>query len=79
MISFLLNALMRLFPGRGNIPQMLQSLKSNPLGMIQQQGLNAPQNMSDPDSITQYLMNSGQVSQQMYNEARNIARSLGIK
>lgn len=57
-----------------NILGMLQQLQSNPFQMLSQK-FNIPQdlNVKDPNAIIQHLMNTGQVSQQAYNNARNIA------
>lgn len=57
-----------------NILGMLQQLQSNPLQMLSQK-FNIPQdlNVKDPNAIIQHLMNTGQVSQQAYNNARNMA------
>ena len=57
-----------------NILGMLQQLQSNPLQMLSQK-FNIPQdlNVKDPNAIIQRLMNTGQVSQQAYNNARNMA------
>jgi hypothetical protein len=59
-----------------NIFGMLQQLQSNPLQMLSQK-FNIPQDldMNDPNAIIQHLMNTGQVSQQAYNNARNMAMS----
>ena len=59
-----------------NILGMLQQLQSNPMAMLSQK-FNIPQgmDMTDPNSIIQHLMNTGQVSQQAYNNARNMAMS----
>lgn len=58
---------------RFNPIQMLQQLKSNPIQFLQRAGLNIPQNLNDPNAIIQHLMNSGQVSQERYNQARQMA------
>lgn len=58
---------------RVNPIQMLQQLKSNPIQFLQRAGLNVPQNLNDPNAIIQHLMNSGQVSQQQYERARQMA------
>lgn len=57
-----------------NILGMLQQLQSNPLQMLSQK-FNIPQDIdvNDPNAIIQHLMNTGQVSQQAYNNARNMA------
>ena len=66
------------FPFGGNMPQMnpmqmLQQLRQNPVQMLRQAGLNVPDNLNDPNAIIQHLMNSGQVSQQRYEQARQMA------
>ena len=53
--------------------QMLQLLRQNPVLMLRQAGLNVPDNLNDPNQIIQHLMNSGQVSQQRYEQARQMA------
>ena len=67
----------RPIPFGGNMPQMnpmqmLQQLRQNPAQMLRQAGLNVPDNLSNPNDIIQHLMNSGQVSQDAYNRARQI-------
>ena len=62
----------------GNMPrvnpmQMLQQLRQNPVQMLRQAGLNVPDNLNDPNQIIQHLMNSGQISQQNYERARQMA------
>ena len=50
--------------------QMLQQFKQNPMQMLLQRKLNVPQNMAnDPNAILNYLVQSGQVSQQQLNNA----------
>lgn len=52
------------------IMQMLQQFKQNPMQMLLQRRLNVPQNvMNDPNAILNYLVQSGQVSQQQINNA----------
>jgi hypothetical protein len=53
--------------------QMLQQIKSNPAAFLRQAGVNIPANLNDPNAIIQHLLNSGQVSQQRYEQARRIA------
>ena len=55
-----------------NPMQMLQQLRQNPVQVLRQAGLNIPDNLSDPNAIIQHLMNSGQVSQQRYEQARQV-------
>ena len=66
--------------GGGNNPmQMLQQLRQNPAAFLQRMGINIPANLNDPNQIIQHLMNSGQVSQQRYEEARKIAEQFKIR
>lgn len=52
------------------IMQMLQQFKQNPMQMLVQRRLNVPQNvMNDPNAILNYLVQSGQISQQQINNA----------
>ena len=68
--------MMNSFMPRMNPLQMVQQLQQNPMQFLQRAGLNVPQNLSDPNAIIQHLMNSGQVSQQRYNWARQIAEQM---
>lgn len=56
-----------------NPMQMLQQIKSNPAAFLRQVGVNVPANLNDPNAIIQHLLNSGQVSQQRYEQARRMA------
>lgn len=58
---------------RPNPMQMLQQIKSNPAAFLRQVGVNVPANLNDPNAIIQHLLNSGQVSQQRYEQARRMA------
>ena len=53
-----------------DIMDMYQSFRQNPMQMLSQR-FNIPQgvNMSDPNSIIQHLLNTGQVSQDQVNNA----------
>lgn len=51
-----------------NLFTMLQQLQSNPMQMLARR-FNLPQNMNDPQSIIQHLLNSGQISQDQVNQA----------
>lgn len=59
-----------------NIIGMLQQLQSNPMALLSQK-FKIPHDLDvkDPNVIIQHLMNTGQVSQQAYNNARNMAMS----
>jgi hypothetical protein len=56
-----------------NPMQMIQQLKANPIQFLQRAGFNVPSNLNSPNDIIQHLMNSGQVSQDAYNRARQMA------
>lgn len=55
-----------------NPMQMIQQLKANPIQFLQRAGFNVPSNLNDPNAIIQHLMNSGQISQQRYEQARQM-------
>jgi hypothetical protein len=56
-----------------NPMQMIQQLQANPIQFLQRAGFNVPSNLNDPNQIIQHLMNSGQISQQRYEQARQMA------
>lgn len=57
-----------------NMLEMVQQLQNNTMAMLSKK-FNIPHdlNIKDPNAIIQHLMNTGQVSQQAYNNARNMA------
>lgn len=62
-----------------NMMQMLQQLRSNPMQMLQQAGFRIPQNLNDPNAIIQHLMQSGQLSQDRYNQLYQMAQRMGAR
>lgn len=56
-----------------NPMQMIQQLKANPIQFLQRAGFNVPNNITSPNDIIQHLMNSGQITQQNYERARQMA------
>ena len=62
----------------GNPMQMLSQLKSNPFALLSRAGFNIPANMSNPQAIIQHLMNSGQISQQQFNSAQQMAQNFRL-
>lgn len=68
--------------GGGNLNpmQMLAQLKSNPVQFLMQRKLNIPQDIAnDPNAIVNHLVQSGQVPQNVYNQARQMAQQMGIR
>lgn len=55
------------------VMQMVQQLKSNPMAMLARR-FRLPQNLQDPNDILNYLVQSGQVSQQQINSAYQAAQ-----
>lgn len=51
---------------QNNFISMLNQFKQNPMSMLSRK-YNIPQDMTDPNQILQYLLNSGQVSQEQIN------------
>lgn len=57
---------------------MMQQFRNNPMGMLKQR-FNIPDNLSNPNAIIQHLLNSGQLSQAQYEQARQMAQQFGFK
>ena len=53
-------------PQQNDIFTMAAQFRQNPIGMLSQR-FNIPQNITNPNDIIQYLLNSGQVSQNQIN------------
>lgn len=61
-----------------NIGEMFQKFKQNPMDYLLKSKLSIPDNIgNNPQNILQYLVQSGQVSQQMMNQAQAIYRQMG--
>jgi hypothetical protein len=64
----------------GSLQAMLgrfRNFMGNPMQFLAQNRLNIPPNVgNDPQSIMQYLMNSGQLSQEQYNWAASMAKQI---
>lgn len=70
------NPLFQALGGQQNPMNMLNELRTNPVQFVIRQGFNLPQNIpADPNSIIQYLLNSGQISQDRYNQAIQLAQN----
>lgn len=49
-----------------NPMQMIQKLRSDPVGMLRSRGLQIPDGMNNPQQIINHLLQSGQVPQSRY-------------
>lgn len=58
--------------------QMYQQLRQNPAQILSQR-FSIPPNMSDPQEIIQYLLNSGQVSQAQINQVMQLKNNPQIQ
>jgi len=57
-----------------NMFQQFQLFKQNPMQWLASKGMDVPQNIANnPDAIAQYLMNTGKLTQQQYNQAAQMA------
>lgn len=64
-----------------NPMQMLDALKSNPVQFLMERKFNLPKNIdaNNPQAIINHLVQSGQVPQETYNRARQMAQQMGMK
>jgi len=71
------NPLFQSMGNQQNPMQMINDLRNNPVQFVLRRGFNLPQNISaDPNSIIQHLLNSGQISQNNFNQAMQMARQM---
>ena len=57
---------------------MFNIFKSNPAMFLAKKGINIPQNIAnDPKAMVQYLMNSGRMSQQQFEQLKAQANQKG--
>ena len=73
------NPLFGMMGGGMNVMQLLVQFRQNPLAMLQRAGFSVPANISNPQQMIQHLMNSGQISQQQFDQARQMAQQFGVK
>ena len=64
-------------PQQLNPMQMLQQLRSNPMGMLKQAGYSIPDGMSNPQQMVNYLIQSGQVPQSRYQQVMQALNRTG--
>lgn len=63
----------------GNIFNQMNALRQNPIQFLLQHRMNVPpEYMNDPEGAIRYMVNSGQISQQSVEAAKNYAKNLGI-
>lgn len=60
------------FQPQNDIFTMATQFKQNPLGMLSQR-FNIPQNITNPNDILQYLLNTRQITQQQVNMAMQMS------
>jgi len=64
----------------GSLQNMLGQFRGfmgNPMGYIAQKNMGIPQEyMNNPDEAIQYLMNTGKLTQQQYNELNKTAKQI---
>lgn len=66
--------------GMPNIMQMVQQIKQNPMQFLANSRLRIPPNIgNNGDAILNYLVQSGQFSQQQINNAYQTASRMGFK
>lgn len=62
------------FGSRKNMQKQYNNFQQNPMQYLMQNKLNIPpEYANDPDGAIQYLMSSGQLTQQQYDYARQFA------
>ena len=59
-----------------NPQQIVQEIKNNPVNFLKQRGFNIPSNMSDPGSIMNYLLQSGQIGGQRMQMAQQLLQRM---
>lgn len=65
------------FGSMQNMMGQFQQFMGNPMQFMMQRKLNIPQEFqNDPNGAIQYLMNSGQLSQEQFNWANNMAQRI---
>ena len=64
-------------PNPSNMMQMLRMLPKfmqNPIGAMMECGMNVPENLQgNPQAMTNFLLNSGQMTQEQYNTVAPLA------
>ncbi len=62
------------------IQSQYQQFKSNPMSFLIQRNVNIPQQyINNPEQAVQYLLQNGQMSQEVFNQISQMAPQLGLK
>ena len=56
-----------------DLMQQFSEFMRNPYQMLNKMGV--PQNIKDPASMIQYMMDTGKINQSQYNQARQMAQA----
>jgi RIO-like serine/threonine protein kinase len=60
--------------------QQFQMFRQNPMQWLMSRGMKVPQNIvNDPNAIIQHLIDTGQISQQQYNQASQMAKQFNMR
>ena len=63
-----------------NLIQMFQAFQQNPIQFLNSRNINIPQQyMNSPKDAVQYLVSSGRMSQENFNQLQQMASQFGIK
>jgi len=62
--------------GRSDPQQALSQLRSDPVSVLRQRGLNVPDGMNNPQQIINYLLQSGQISNPRLQMAQRMMAGL---
>ena len=68
-----------LVQGQPSFLSTLSQLQQNPFEVLRRRGFNVPENMGDPRSIVQHLLNTGQVSQSQVDQAKIMLQRFGFR
>ena len=64
----------------GSLQNMLGQFRGfmgNPMGYVMQKNMGIPKEyLNNPDEAIQYLMNTGKLTQQQYNEVNEVAKKI---
>lgn len=65
------------FGSMQNFIGSFQQFMGNPMGYVMQKNMGIPQKyLNNPDEAIQYLMNTGKLTQQQYNELNKTAKQI---